>query len=121
MNGKGCPQMADQRTLSEEYQVTIADTGEVYRCPASVTVLKAMARLGRKGIPSGCHGGGCGVCKVQIVSGRITAEVMSRAHVTEMEEQEGIALACRCYPGSDITVKVIGKMQKAVKRHYGFV
>jgi len=103
------------------YQVTITDTGEVYRCPETVSVLKAMAQLGRKGIPSGCHGGGCGVCKVQVLSGEVVTETMSRSHVTEEEEREGFALACRCYPGSDITLKVVGKMQKAVTRRYGFV
>ncbi|WP_440995064.1 2Fe-2S iron-sulfur cluster-binding protein [Arhodomonas sp. SL1] len=103
------------------YRITILDTGELYSCPGSVSVLKAMAQLGRKGIPSGCHGGGCGVCKVQVVSGEIETLPMSRTHVSEAEEQAGLALACRCYPGSDISLKVIGKMQKAVKRHYGFV
>lgn len=112
--------MAEQ-TRPDEYQVTILDTGEVYTCPASVSVLKAMARLGRKGIPSGCHGGGCGVCKVQVVSGEVETETMSRSHVSEEEQRAGYALACRCYPGSDIAVKVVGKMQKAVTRRYGFV
>lgn len=104
-----------------EFQVTIDDTGEVYTCPRSLNLLKAMARLGRKGIPSGCHGGGCGVCKIKITSGEYLTEVMSRAHVTEAEEREGFALACRCYPGSDVTVQVVGKMHKSVCRRYGFV
>ncbi|MBA1148780.1 2Fe-2S iron-sulfur cluster binding domain-containing protein [Ectothiorhodospiraceae bacterium WFHF3C12] len=103
------------------HRITILDTGEVYTCPDSVSVLKAMAQLGRKGIPSGCHGGGCGVCKVQVVSGEIETLTMSRTHVSEEEERAGFALACRCYPGSDVSLKVVGKMQKAVKRPYGFV
>lgn len=103
------------------YRITILDTGETYACPGSTTVLKAMAQLGRKGIPSGCHGGGCGVCKVQVVSGDVTTLPMSRSQVSEAEEADGYALACRCYPASDVDLRVVGKMQKVVKRPYGFV
>ena len=49
---------------------------------------------------------------------------MSRAQVSEEEEKQGYALACRVYPRSDMRLKVIGKMGKNVlkpKRKYGFV
>ena len=49
-----------------EYQVLIEDTGEHYACDERESVLHGMARLGRRGIPLGCRGGGCGICKVQI-------------------------------------------------------
>ncbi|MEP4189763.1 MAG: 2Fe-2S iron-sulfur cluster-binding protein, partial [Sneathiella sp.] len=84
--------------------------------------LKAMEALGRRGIPSGCHGGGCGVCKVRVLSGRYHTDTMSREHVSAEEEKEGIVLACRTYPQTDITVSVIGKLNKAVTRKkYGFI
>ncbi|MCS4502465.1 Toluene-4-monooxygenase system, ferredoxin--NAD(+) reductase component [wastewater metagenome] len=103
------------------FDVRIADTGEVYQCPARETLLKAMARLGRKGIPSGCHGGGCGVCKVR-VTGEVTTMAMSRSHVSEAEERQGYVLACRCYPRGHLSVEVVGKLHKAVTRpRYGFV
>lgn len=103
--------MADER-----FQVLITATGETYPCTGEQTLLNAMARMGRKGIPSGCHGGGCGVCKIRIVSGEVVTGVMSRSQVTEAEEREGFALACRCYPRSDITLDVVGKIRKAVSR-----
>jgi ferredoxin len=56
-------------------------------------------------IPVGCRGGGCGVCRVRIVDGTYTTRRMSRRHVTEADEAEGIALACRVIPTSDITVQ----------------
>ncbi|MDZ7809435.1 MAG: 2Fe-2S iron-sulfur cluster-binding protein [Arhodomonas sp.] len=106
----------------QRHRVTILDTGESYECPGSTTLLQAMTQLGRKGIPSGCHGGGCGICKVQVVDGEFTTGVMSRSQVSEAEQAQGYALACRCYPGSDVTLKVIGKMHKAVTRkRYGLV
>ena len=103
--------------------VTILDTGETYGCTGEENLLDAMVRLGRKGIPSGCHGGGCGVCKIHITDGAWRGKTMSREHVSEDEEARGIVLACRACPSSDVTLKVLGKMKKAVcrERKYGLV
>lgn len=109
-------------TKAAQWQIQIADTTEDYLCGPEEHLLKGMLRLGRKGIPSGCHGGGCGVCKVLILSGEVETRVMSRAHVTEQEQAEGYALACRCFPRSDLHLKVIGKIAKTVCRNrYGLV
>ncbi len=106
-----------------KFQVTILDTEESYQCDEVESLLHAMVRLGRKGIPSGCHGGGCGVCKVHVTAGTCRKLAMSRAHVSEQEEQDGIALACRVYPTSDVDLKVLGKMRAKVcgTRKYGLV
>lgn len=98
------------------YTITIIDTGESYRCVDYRSVLEGMEALGRKGIPVGCRGGGCGVCKVRIESGSYTKRAMSREHVTELEESQGIVLACRVKPTSDIRLMVLGKMKKNVCR-----
>ena len=98
------------------FQVTISDTGEVLVCAENQTVLSAMEQLGRKGIPVGCRGGGCGVCKVRITCGEYETKRMSREHVTVEEEQDGLALACRLYPRSDLVVAVEGLLNKAVMR-----
>jgi len=104
-----------------DYRVHLVDTGESYSCPANRNLLNAMVALGRQGIPSGCHGGGCGVCKVHILQGEVTKLAMSRAHVSEEDEANGYALACRTYPFSDVVVKVVGRMRKGVVCSYGFV
>lgn len=96
------------------YNVTIEETGEVYRCKSDESLLSGMERLGKRGIPVGCRGGGCGVCKVHICSGEFERRVMSRAVVSAEEEAEGTVLACRVRPASDITLTVIGKMKKNV-------
>ena len=46
------------------YNVVIDETGERFRCSPQESLLVGMERLGKKGIPVGCRGGGCGVCKV---------------------------------------------------------
>jgi ferredoxin len=98
------------------YQVTIEDTSETYRSSDRSTVLEGMAALGRKGIPVGCRGGGCGVCKIEVLSGTYRKRVMSRAHVSVEDEENHRVLACRIWPTSDLRLKVIGKIQKNVSR-----
>lgn len=104
---------AEQNTKGE-YLINILDTGETFYCAKGKEILKAMTALGRKGIPSGCHGGGCGVCKIQIVSGEVELGVMSRAHISEIEQQHGTVLACRAFPRSDIELKVVGLLRNKV-------
>lgn len=98
------------------HTVVIEETGESYRCAPKESLLAGMERLGKRGIPVGCRGGGCGVCKIEVLEGSYTKRVMSRAYVTAEEEAAGQVLACRVYPTSDIRLKVIGKMAKNVCR-----
>ena len=98
------------------HRVTIADTGEAYACNGTETVLVGLARLGKRGIPVGCRGGGCGVCKVEVVSGQYRKRVMSRTHVNADDEACHRVLACCIYPSSDVVVRAIGPMQKTLHR-----
>ena len=93
--------------------VCVAQTGETYACGTDESLLRGMLRLGRKGIPVGCVNGGCGVCKVRIVDGRVTAlGPVSRAHVSAEEERAGLTLACRVAPASAVTLEVAGKLER---------
>lgn len=98
------------------YNVVIEETGESFRCSPQESLLVGMERLGKKGIPVGCRGGGCGVCKVQIIEGTYHTRVMSRAYVSAEDEAAGRVLACRVKPGSDVRIAVLGKMCKTVCR-----
>ena len=100
--------------MSTFFNVTIEDTGEVYRCRSDESLLCGMERLCKRGIPVGCRGGGCGVCKIQILSGEFQKRVMSREYISAEEEAASIVLACRVRPLSDISLAVIGKMKKNV-------
>lgn len=98
----------------QRYNVLIEDTAEVVSCPTNENVLRAMEVLGRKGIPVGCRGGGCGVCKVEVTSGHFRVKKMSREAISVEEEAAGIVLACKLFPESDLSMRVIGKMVGAV-------
>lgn len=98
------------------YLVTVEDTGAQYPCHEKCTVLEGMEALRKKGIPVGCRGGGCGVCKIEILEGSYSKRVMSRDHVSEEEEAQNIVLACRVKPTGDMRLRVLGKMKKNVCR-----
>lgn len=98
------------------FTVRIENTGESFAAPAEQNVLRAMERLGRKGVPVGCRGGGCGVCKVRVLSGSYQTQKMSRACVSSKEESEGFALACKLFPNADLRIEAVGKMARAITR-----
>ena len=93
--------------MTDKHTVTLESAGLVFSCAEDQSVLVGMERLGKGGIPVGCRGGGCGVCKIELVEGDIFKRRMSRAHVTEADEEQGIFLACRVFPRSDLVVRVV--------------
>lgn len=95
----------------------LLQTGETYVCNSDESLLQGMAKIGKKGIPVGCLNGGCGVCKIVIRSGSVTKTgAMSRAHISEQEETQGVVLACRVAPSADVELEVIGHMKKMLMR-----
>jgi ferredoxin len=100
----------------EHHRVHIEETGESFVCGESETALNALARSGRRGIPLGCRGGGCGVCKVLVLQGDFSKRPMSRSHVSEQDEASNQVLACCIVPRTDLQLRVIGKMQRVLTR-----
>ena len=100
-----------------KFSVQVAQTGEAYPCATNESLLKGMLRLGRRGIPAGCVSGGCGVCKVRIVEGSVASlGPISRAHVSQEEEDRGYTLACRVAPLTAVRLEVTGKLQKPLSK-----
>lgn len=98
-------------------RISMLDTGEDYLCHENETVLAGMERLGRRGIPVGCRGGGCGICKIRVLAGRYQGRKMSRTYVSAEEEASGTVLACRILPQEDLDVEIVGGMRKCVLKH----
>jgi ferredoxin len=97
--------------------VTIADTGETYRCRTTESLLDGMQHTGKCGIPVGCRGGGCSVCKVAIVTGSYRQfRPMSREYVDDADLAAGRVLACCVQPLTAVTLEVIGKLKKNAAR-----
>ena len=87
------------------FQIRIDDGDAPFSCPAHERVLVAMERQGLRQLPVGCRGGGCGVCRVRVTSGRYRTGRMSRAHVSTGDEAAGIALACQLMPETDLSLR----------------
>lgn len=94
------------------HRIEIVNGGESFACADGRDVLRGMEGLGRKGIPVGCRGGGCGVCKVRVIEGAYRTEAMSRACVSQEEQSAGVALACRLFAEGDLRLEVVGKMAR---------
>lgn len=100
-------------SAAPKVRVSVTQSGESFECATSESLLAGMLRLGRKGIPAGCVNGGCGVCKVRIVSGAVlTLGPVSRAHVSADEEAQGYTLACRVAPTEAVQLEVAAKLRK---------
>ncbi|MDR2073711.1 MAG: 2Fe-2S iron-sulfur cluster binding domain-containing protein [Spirochaetaceae bacterium] len=91
--------------MEQRYSVTVRETGDVFSCAGDEAVLRAMIHAGLGPIRHGCCGGGCGVCKMQVVDGKWEIfKAMSRAHISEEDEKKGILLLCCVHPRSNLTV-----------------
>jgi ferredoxin len=87
------------------FTVTIATTGRQFSCPDTDNVLVGMRYVGPDGIQVGCRGGGCGVCRVEVLEGTYLAKKMSKAHVTEEDLARNIVLSCRIVATSDLIIR----------------
>jgi len=94
------------------HQITVDGNKTSFVCSPQSNLLAAMLAAGVNIIPVGCRAGGCGICKIHVLNGHYQKKQMSRAQVTEKEEQAGYALACRVYPLSDMQVEIIAKAIK---------
>ncbi|WP_323754162.1 2Fe-2S iron-sulfur cluster binding domain-containing protein [Marinobacter sp.] len=89
------------------FLVSNRTTGDHFLCQEGQTVLKAMELAGKKCVPVGCRGGGCGFCKIRIVEGDFECGKMSKAHVPAEAIDKGEVLACRIYPLTDLTIECV--------------
>lgn len=78
------------------------------------TLLESMITARRTGIKVGCRSGGCGVCRIRITDGKYRSLKMSRSRISEQDEAEGIVLACRVFPESDISLEAMPLNVKVV-------
>jgi ferredoxin len=91
--------------VQETYTITLLPTGEVLTCGREETVLSAILRSGAR-VFFGCTGGGCGVCKMHLISGHVDYGRYSAAVLSEEEKRQGLFLSCQAKPLSDLTVRL---------------
>ena len=84
-------------------EMTHAGNDQPFACREGQSLLTAMIEAGRTGIKVGCRNGGCGVCRVQVTAGNYDCQKMTRSRISEQDEAQGIVLACRILPSSNLT------------------
>jgi ferredoxin len=91
--------------MAGPYRVTVRETGGSFFCAEDQAVLLAMIHAGSGPVKHGCCGGGCGICRMKIVSGEWRSfKPMSHAHAGEADQKEGIVLLCCVQPKSDLII-----------------
>ncbi len=89
----------------ESFRIHFPEEGIDFPCRHDQVILEAMVKHGRGPIRHGCFGGGCGVCKVRVLTGEYAAvKRMSAAHITERQLRDGYVLACCITPKTDLTL-----------------
>lgn len=99
------------------FNITDKTSQQTFVCGEDEYVLYAMQRIGLVCIPVGCKGGGCGVCRINIIQGKADFGRMSKAHVSAEELKSGFALACRVKPKSDLIIECAQKPKIQTNKH----
>ncbi len=86
--------------------ITIGPTGEVVYLTEDETVLSGLYKAGYA-YTVGCRRGGCGICKIDVISGDFTYNrPVAESVVTAEEREDGTCLSCRAVPDSDLTIQM---------------
>ena len=109
---------------SERRLIAVPGQAQSVKCPPGASVLDAFEHA-RHPLTSGdaalvrvgCRRGGCGVCKVRVLDGSYRTTPMSRAHVSEEDQADGLVLACCVYPETDLTVSSVPLSPKSFKNN----
>lgn len=81
--------------------VTFKKTGKSENISIDQTILE-LAEAKGVDIDSSCRSGQCGLCKVKLLSGKVTMECDDS--LSEEEKQQGLVLACQAKPSENVEV-----------------
>lgn len=91
--------------MVDTYTIKLAPVGEEIVGSKHETVLEALLRHGFR-VFYGCTGGGCGTCKMRLISGRVDYGLYSKAVLSDEERQENHFLSCQARPLSDLEIEI---------------
>jgi ferredoxin len=92
----------------KSYEITIVNHQEVITGHDDESVLEAMRRQSLDPMIHGCYGGGCGRCRIRVVSGLyVVKQKMSSQHISLLDTENDIVLACSIAPQSNICIKLL--------------
>jgi len=93
--------------VAGQYAVHFSPPGDTVVCRGDETVLAAILRSGAGAkVVFGCRGGGCGTCKMRLISGRVEHGRCSVAVLSHEERGAGAFLSCQARPLSDLAIEL---------------
>src|SRR5262249_30494551 len=87
------------------YRIALHPVDHTIVCGLDDTILTAILRS-RASVMFGCRGGGCGTCKMRLISGRVDHGRCSVAVLSEEEKEHGWFLSCQARPLSELTIEL---------------
>jgi naphthalene 1,2-dioxygenase ferredoxin reductase component len=90
-----------------EKHVDIRSAGRVISVPDGRTLLE-VALEERIPYPHGCRSGRCGSCKSRLIAGEVDLLDHTRFALSNEEKEQGLILACRALPRTDLAVAWLG-------------
>ena len=90
------------------HTISLSPPGDTVVARPEETVLSAILRSGAK-VLFGCRGGGCGTCKMRLISGEVEHGRCSTAVLPKEEKDGGSFLSCQARPLSNLTVELTAK------------
>ena len=95
----------EARRAGGAYTITLTPVGDTVLCDAEETVLAGILRSGAR-VVFGCRGGGCGTCKMRLMSGQLDHGRCSAAVLPEEEKKDGWFLSCQARALTDLTLEL---------------
>lgn len=86
--------------------VAVEGYGVVIETRSGEAILGALCRRGYT-YKFGCRRGGCGVCKVHLVSGEVAyPKAVAETVLPEGDRCAGVCLSCRAVPVTDVVIRL---------------
>lgn len=85
------------------YRIVLPQVAQTIEALPGETILATALREGLA-YPHGCQSGRCGSCKSRLMQGKVEMLAHSPFALEAPERQQGLVLACRAVPTSDVTV-----------------
>lgn len=91
-----------------KHNIFVKNKEKNYECLDSKNLMDSLSVVPGL-VPDGCHSGGCGLCKIKVYEGLYKKIKMSRKHISQIEEEQNIVLACRVFPTNEMEIEFISK------------
>src|SRR3546814_2896639 len=73
----------------QRHLVRVIGTPVTFRTPPGIPLLHGMIAAGASAVPVGCRGGGCGICRIHVLSGPYHSLPINRNRISETDEATG--------------------------------